>query len=129
MVLGERGERHAMGFLIRLVVNAVALVIVTYIVPGIHVSGPLGALIAALILGIVNAILRPILVIISLPLELVTLGLFTLVINALLFWLVGALHVGLTVDGFWPAFWGAIVMAIVSWIISLLTRGLEGKRA
>ncbi len=114
-----------MGFLIRLIVNAIALIAVAYIVPGIHVSGIGGALIAALILGIVNAILRPILIVLSLPLELVTLGLFTLVINALLFWLVGALHVGLTVDGFWPAFFGAIVMAIVSWILSFLTRGME----
>ena len=116
-----------MGFLIRLIVNAVALICVAYVVPGIHVSGIGGALIAALILGIVNAILRPILVVLSLPLELVTLGLFTLVINALLFWLVGALHVGLTVDGFWPAFWGALVMAIVSWILSFLTRGMERR--
>jgi putative membrane protein len=117
-----------MGFLIRLVVNAVALIAVAYIVPGIHISGFGAALIAALILGIVNAILRPILIILSLPLEIVTLGLFTLVINALLFWLVGTLHVGLTVDGFWPAFWGALVMSIVSWVISLFTRGLEGQR-
>jgi putative membrane protein len=117
-----------MGFLIRLIVNAIALIAVAYIVPGIHVSGLGGALIAALILGIVNAILRPILIVVSLPLELLTLGLFTLVINALLFWLVGALHVGLTVDGFWPAFLGAIVMAIVSWILSFLTRGLESER-
>ena len=116
-----------MGFLIRLIVNAVALICVAYVVPGIHVSGLGGALIAALILGIVNAILRPILVVLSLPLELVTLGLFTLVINALLFWLVGALHVGLTVDGFWPAFLGAIVMAIVSWILSFATRGMEQR--
>ena len=118
-----------MGFLIRLIVNAIALIAVAYIVPGIHVSGLGGALIAALILGIVNAILRPILIVLSLPLELVTLGLFTLVINALLFWLVGALHVGLTVDGFWPAFFGAIVMAIVSWILSFLTRGMERNQS
>jgi putative membrane protein len=117
-----------MGFLIRLVVNAIALIVVAYIVPGIHVSGIGGALIAALILGIVNAILRPILIILSLPLELVTLGLFTLVINALLFWLVGALHVGLDVAGFWPAFWGAIVMAIVSWLISLVTGSMDRDR-
>jgi putative membrane protein len=117
-----------MGFLIRLIVNAIALICVAYVVPGIHVSGIGGALIAALILGIVNAILRPILVVLSLPLELITLGLFTLVINALLFWLVGALHVGLTVDGFWPAFWGALVMAIVSWLLSFLTRGAERPR-
>jgi putative membrane protein len=114
-----------MGFLIRLLVNAVALIAVAYVVPGIHVNGFVAALIAALILGIVNAILRPILFIITLPLQIVTLGLFTLVINGLLFWLVGALHVGLYVDGFWPGFWGAIVMSIVSWILSALTGGLE----
>ena len=117
-----------MGFLIRLVVNAIALIVVANIVPGIHVSGIGGAIIAALILGIVNAILRPILIVLSLPLEIVTLGLFTLVINALLFWLVGALHVGLDVAGFWPAFWGAIVMAIVSWLISLVTGSLDRDR-
>lgn len=118
-----------MGLLIRLIVNAVALWVVTLVVPGIAASGPGGLILAALVLGIVNAILRPILVLLSLPLELLTLGLFTLVINALLFWLVGALHVGLTVDGFWPAFWGALVMSIVSWILSLMTRGLEPARS
>ncbi|MEA2688323.1 MAG: putative rane protein, partial [Candidatus Eremiobacteraeota bacterium] len=127
---GARGEGDVMvGLLIRLLVNAVALICVAYVVPGIHVSGFGGAILAALILGIVNAILRPILIVLSLPLELVTLGLFTLVINALLFWLVGALHVGLTVDGFWPAFWAAIVMAIVSWLIALVTRGGDRRRA
>ncbi len=118
----------AMGFLIRLVVNAIALIAVAYVVPGIHVSGIAGALVAALVLGIVNAIVRPILIIVSLPLELLTLGLFTLVINALCFWLVGALHVGLYVDGFWPAFWGALVMTIVSWLLSLLTGSGEDRR-
>jgi len=118
------------GFLIRLIVNAVALYCVTLFVTGVHLVplwGSLiaGAVVAALILGVVNAILRPILVIISLPLEIVTLGLFTLVINALLFWLVGTWHLGLTVDGFWPAFWGALAMSVISWILSLLTRGLE----
>ena len=114
-----------MGLFVRLILNAIALIAVAYLVPGIHVSGPLGALVAALILGIVNAIVRPILVILSLPLEIITLGLFTLVINALLFWFVGALHVGLDVDGFWPAFWGAIVMWIVSWVLSAFTAQLE----
>jgi putative membrane protein len=114
-----------MGFLIRLIVNAVALWVVTLVVPGISASGPTGLIIAALILGIVNAILRPILIVLSLPLEILTLGLFTLVINALLFWLVGALHVGLNVAGFWPAFWGALVMSIVSWMLSMLTRGAQ----
>lgn len=118
-----------MGFLIRLVVNAIALIVVAYVVQGIHVRGPLGAIVAALILGIVNAILRPILMVLSLPLLLVTLGLFTLVINALLFWLVGAIGVGIRVDGFWPAFWGAIVMSIVSWLLSLVTGAGERVKA
>jgi putative membrane protein len=116
------------GLLIRLVVNGLALICVAYVVPGIHVSGLGGAILAALILGIVNAILRPILIVLSLPLEVLTLGLFTLVINALLFWLVGTWHVGLSVDGFWPAFWGALVLAIVSWVIALFTRGAESRR-
>jgi putative membrane protein len=122
-------EGGGMGFLIRLVVNAVALLIITqfHLVAGIHVSSISAAVIAALILGIVNAFLRPILIIISLPVEILTLGLFTFVINGFLFWLVGALHVGLTVDGFWPAFWGAIVMGIISWALSLVTRGFERR--
>jgi putative membrane protein len=129
--MSSRGvEGEGMGFLIRLVVNAVALFIIVHfhLVAGISVDGMHGLLISALILGIVNAFLRPILVILSLPLEILTLGLFTLVINGFLFWLVGAMHVGLRVAGFWPAFWGAIVMAIISWVLSLLTGGL-GRRA
>ncbi len=118
-----------MGFLIRLVVNAIALLIVANVIGGIHVNGIAGALVAALVLGIVNAILKPILVILTLPVEILTLGLFTLVINALLFWLVGALHVGLWVDGFWSAFWGALVLSIVSWLLSLLTGGGAQRRA
>jgi putative membrane protein len=122
-------EENVMGFLIRLVVNAIALLAVAYVVPGIHVHGFGGALLAALILGIVNAVLRPILLLLSLPLLVLTLGLFTLVINALMFWLVGALNAGLRVDGFWPAFWGALVLSIVSWLISLFTGEAEGRRA
>ncbi|HZO92878.1 MAG TPA: phage holin family protein [Candidatus Baltobacteraceae bacterium] len=118
-----------MGFLIRVIVNAIALFIIAYfhIIPGVSVTGIVGALIAALILGLVNAILRPILVILSLPLEILTLGLFTLVINGFLFWLVGALGIGLIVRGFWAGFWGAIATAIISWILSLFTGGLESS--
>ena len=122
------GERRGMGFLIRLVLNAVALIAVAYIVPGIHVYGIGGALLAALILGIVNAVIRPILIVVSLPIDILTLGFFVLVINALLFWFVGVLHVGLYVDGFWPAFWGALLMAMASWVLSMLT-GRDQRRA
>jgi putative membrane protein len=117
-----------MSLLIRLIVNAVALLIVARLIPGVHVSGIGSALIAALILGIVNAVLKPILVILSLPVEILTLGLFTLVINAALFYLVAALGVGLTVDGFWSAFLGALVLSIVSFILSSVVGGTTVKR-
>ena len=116
-------------FLIRLIVNALALIAVAYLIPGVHVTGFTGALLAAFVLGIVNAILRPILVILTLPVQIVTLGLFTLVINGALFWWVGTWGLGLAVDGFWPAFWGAIVLAVVSYLLSSLFRGVEGERA
>jgi putative membrane protein len=116
-----------MSFLIRLVINAVALLLVAYLLPGVHVSGFTAALIAALILGIVNAVLRPILFVLSLPLQILTLGLFTLVINAALFYLVAKLGIGLTVDGFWSAFLGAIVLSIVSFVLSSLVGVASSK--
>jgi putative membrane protein len=117
-----------MGFLISLVVNAIALLLVAYLLPGVHVSGFTGALIAALILGIVNAVLKPILIILSLPIQILTLGLFTLVINAALFYLVAKLGIGLTVDGFWSAFLGALVLSIVSFILSSVVSPITTKR-
>ena len=107
-----------MNFIIRLVLNGAALYLVAYLVPGVSVSGPLGALVAAVVLGIVNAILRPILIILSLPVEILTLGLFTFVINAALFWFVGHLGLGLTVTGFWPALLGTLILSIISFMIS-----------
>ena len=112
-------------FLIRLVVNAAALMLCAYILPGVSVTGFTGALIAALVLGVVNAILRPILFILTLPLQIITLGLFTFVINGLLFWWVGHLGIGLVVSGFWAAFWGAIVLGIISFVLSSFVSGVE----
>ena len=115
------------GFLVRLVVNAIALLLVAYLIPGVHVSGFGGALVAALILGIVNAVLRPILFILSLPLQILTLGLFTLIINGALFLLVAKFDIGLSVDGFWTAVLGAIVLSIVSFILSSVIGAVEAK--
>lgn len=114
-----------MNLIIRILLNAIALLAVAYVVPGVHVTSLGGALLAGLILGIVNAVLRPLLFLLTLPLQIITLGLFTLIINALLFWLVGVFHVGLIVDGFWPAFWGALVLAIVSFVLSALVKSAE----
>ncbi|TAM58675.1 phage holin family protein [bacterium] len=109
-----------MNLLLRLLLNAVALLVVARVVPGVHLDGPLAALLAALVLGVVNAIIRPVLIVLSCPLEVLTLGLFTLVINAALFLFAGRLVPGFTVAGFWAAFWGAIVMAAVSFFLALI---------
>lgn len=111
-----------MGFLIRLLVNALALVIVAYVLPGVHVTSFTAAIVAALILGVVNAVLRPILLILTLPAVILTLGLFTLVINAVTFYLVAHLGLGLTVNGFGSAFVGAIVLSLVSFALSSLVK-------
>ena len=114
-------------FLIRLVVNGVALMIVAFLLKGhgVEVTGPVGAIVAAFVLGIINAILRPILIILTLPIQIVTLGLFTLIINGVLFYFVGQLNIGLTVHGFWTAVIGAILLSIVSFALSWLLGGVE----
>ncbi len=96
-------------------------------IPGITISGPVGALVAAVVLGIVNAVLRPILVILSLPVEILTLGLFTFIINAALFYLVGHLGLGLSVNGFGAALIGSIVLSIVSYVLSMLFAPRTGR--
>ena len=101
-------------------VNAVALVAVAYLLPGISVAGFGTALIAALVLGLVNAVIKPILILLTLPVTLLTLGLFIFVINGLLFWCVGSFIDGFVVSGFWWGMLGAIAYSIVSWALSAL---------
>ncbi len=108
-----------MFFIIRLVINIVAILIISYLFPRmIRVDGFMAALVAAFLLGIVNAIIRPILVLLTLPLTIVTLGLFLLVINGLMLWLVSTVVRGFYVSGFWGAVFGSILISIVSWILS-----------
>jgi len=109
-----------MGFLIRVLVNALAIMLAASILPGIHVEGLVPALVGGLLLGLVNAVVRPVLIILTLPITFVTLGFFLLVLNALCFWLVASLVKGFYVAGFWAAFLGAIVVSIVSWIMTAL---------
>jgi putative membrane protein len=113
------------GLIVRIIINALALLAVAYFVPGVHVSGWLGAIISAIILGVVNAILRPILLLLTLPFVIITLGLFTLVINAITFELVAHLGLGLTVDSFGAALIGALVLSIVSFLLSTLVKAAE----
>ena len=113
-----------MRFLFRLLINVVAILIIAYIAPSlIRVNGFLAALIAAILLGIVNTIIRPILVILTFPLTLLSFGLFLLVINGLMLWLVSALVSGFHVSGFWGALFGSILISIVSWILSKFLPG------
>ncbi|MDB5928219.1 MAG: hypothetical protein JWN13_7155 [Betaproteobacteria bacterium] len=101
-------------------INALALIAVAYLVPSIHVSSFTSALVAALILGLVNAVIRPVLVLLTLPVTVLTLGLWILVINALLFWFVGSFVRGFVVEGFLAGLIGSILFSIVSWLLSAL---------
>ena len=101
-------------------INAVSLIAVAYLLPGIGVESFITALVAALVLGLVNAVIRPILVLLTLPVTLVTLGLFILVINGLLFWFVGSFISGFVVSGLLSGILGAIVYSLVSWALAAL---------
>jgi putative membrane protein len=101
-------------------VNTAALIAVAYLMPSISVSSFGAALVAALVLGLVNAVIRPILVILTLPVTILTLGLFIFVINGLLFWLVGSFIQGFVVADFWAGVLGAILYSIISWALSAL---------
>lgn len=127
-----------MGFIIRTIVTAVALWVATLIVDGIMVEGSstatnvLTLLAVAVIFGLVNAVIKPIVKIFGCVFYIVTLGLIALVVNALLFllvdWLADLLALPFTVDGFWSAFWGAIVVGIVSWLINLVIPDRRGAQ-
>lgn len=106
------------GFLLRLLISALGLWLASEIVSGLHVAGPGTLIIAALLLGVVNALVRPILILLTLPITLVTLGLFLLVINAALLGLVAWLLPGFAITGFWPALFGSIVVSLTGWAAS-----------
>ena len=106
--------------LARWAVNAAALLLVAYLYPGVSVESFLAALIAALVLGLVNAVIRPILIVLTLPATLLTLGLFIFVINALLFWFVAEIVQGFKVTGFGAALLGSILYSVITLVSSWL---------
>jgi putative membrane protein len=119
-----------MSFLLRLIINAAALWVATQVVPGVsYTGGPLPFLVVALIFGVINATLRPLTKVLTCPLILLTLGLFALMVNGLMLWLTGtmaaSLGIGFRVSGFWPAFWGALVVSIVSTLLSMSVRSSD----
>lgn len=121
-----------MGILIRVVLNALAVWVATLVVGGVDVTtDSTGRKVATLVvvgavLGLVNATIKPVVKLFSLPLLVLSLGLFALVINGLLFWLVAAVSNALgapfEVDGFWAGFWGALVVSVVSWVLSIVVK-------
>lgn len=102
------------------VLNAVALMAVAYLIPGIVVTSFVSALIAAFALGFVNTLIRPLLTLLTLPISVLTLGFFYLVLNGLLFWMVGKLLNGFSVDGFWTAVFGGLLYGLISWALALI---------
>ena len=107
------------------IINALSLLALPYLFSGIKVESFVTAMIVALVLGLINAVARPILLILTLPLTILTLGLFILVINGLLFWFVASFVDGFVVSGFWPAVLGAIAYSVISW---LATAALLGSK-
>ena len=122
----------AVEIVIRVVLNAVAVWIATLVVPGVDVTTDstgkkiLTLVVVGAVLGLINATIKPIAQLLSLPLTILTLGLFALVVNGLLFWLVSAISSALGapfhVDGFWAGFWGALVVSVVSFLLSIVVK-------
>ncbi|MFC1599149.1 phage holin family protein [Patescibacteria group bacterium] len=111
-----------MYLILRWLINAIAIIAIAFYLPGVAVSGFYAALIAALILGIINAIIRPLLILLTLPVNILTLGLFTLIINAVLFWFASTIVKGFEVADFKAAFLGALIMWLVSWVSNWLLK-------
>lgn len=109
-----------LSIIIRWIINAVLLMLIPYVVPGVTVKNFWVALVAALVLAFVNALIKPILILLTLPINILTLGLFILVINGLMFWLVSAVVKGFYISGFWPAFFAALVFSIFSIVLNYL---------
>lgn len=119
-----------MTILMRIVINAVALLAVSYFLPGVNVSGAESALVAALVLGLINVTLRPLLLLLTIPINLMTLGLFTFVVNAVMLLIVARVVTGFEIAGFGHALLGALLLSVVSAILNGLagTRDRGGRR-
>jgi len=110
-------------------INSVALFALPYLFPWVTVDTFWTALVVALVLGLINALIRPLFVLLTLPVTIITLGLFIFVINGLLFWWVGSFIDGFRVSGFWSGVFGAIVYSLISWLLASLLLGKRDYRA
>src|SRR4051794_16227882 len=120
------GGKGTMGLLARLLITAVALLIISYLNFGVHVTSVVAALVAALVLGIVNAVVRPILVVLTLPLTLLSLGLFLFVINGITFWLAAVVVPGFKVDNLLAGIEGAVLLWLIALVASWFIKKREG---
>jgi len=116
-----------MRLLLTWIINAVALIALPYIFKSITVDSLATALLVAVVLGLINTLIRPVLILLTLPATILTLGLFIFVINGLLFWAVGSFWPGFHVNGFWAGVFGAIVYSIISWILSAILMPRKDK--
>ena len=107
-----------MRMLARVLLNGIAIIVAAYFVPGLSLAGPGTALMAGAILGLVNVLVRPVLLVLTLPLTLVTFGLFLFVVNALCLGATAALVPGFGIAGFWAALFGALIVSVVSWMLN-----------
>jgi len=114
------------GFLVRWLINIAAMILVINIVPGIHSEGRLATIMAALVLGLINATLRPIVFALTLPLTILSFGIFTLFMNGFFFYLVSKIVEGFVIDDFSAAFWGALCFSVVSFLLNLFI-GPQGR--
>ena len=114
-------------FLFRWAITTFAVMVAAWLVSGIRYDSPWSLLVAALLLGILNAFLRPILLLLAAPLIILTLGLFIFVVNGLILLFVNELVPGFHVETFGSAFWGAILISLVSWLLSAFFRGSDGR--
>jgi putative membrane protein len=113
-----------LAFIVHLIVTAALLLVVAKLVRGVEVRSFGSALIGALVLGVVNALVRPVMVFLTFPITLVTLGLFLFVINALMLWLVGAIVPGIRINGFLPALLGSLLLTVLNLVVGLLLPGI-----
>ncbi len=117
-----------MRFLARLFLNGIAIIVASYFVSGLRISTPLAALAGGIFLGLVNASIRPVLLLLTLPLTFLTLGLFIFIVNSACLAIAAALVPGFSIDSFFAAFFGALIVTVVSWILNSLFVGPAESR-
>lgn len=117
-----------MKLILSLILNAAALLVTAYLVPGFYVASIQTAILAAIVLGVINTFIKPFLSLISAPLTILTLGLFAFVVNAIVLWMAAAVVPGFELAGWWSAILGAIVLAVISTALSMILKDLGNKR-